>query len=103
MRLANVLGGITPVEGPLGSLEIGGISIDSRKPRPGDLFVAIRGERSDGHVFLAAAARAGAATALVEREVPPPPPPCVRVASTSALLTAPAVGFFAHPRAPRRG
>ena len=97
MRLANVLAGITPVEGPLGSLEIGGISIDSRKTRPGDLFVAIRGERSDGHGFLAAAARAGAATALVEREVPPPPLPCVRVASTSAILPAVAVRFFGDP------
>ena len=97
MRLDNVLAGITPVEGSLGSLEIGGISIDSRKTRPGDLFVAIRGERSDGHFFLAAAARAGAATAIVEREVLPPPLPCVRVASTSAILPAVAVRFFGDP------
>ncbi|MGB3399243.1 MAG: Mur ligase domain-containing protein, partial [Candidatus Deferrimicrobiaceae bacterium] len=77
MRLANVLAGITPVEAALGSLEIGGISIDSRTVRPGDLFVAIRGERVDGHAFLDAAARAGAATALVEREVSSPPLPCL--------------------------
>ena len=86
MRLANVLAGITPVEASLGSLEIGGISIDSRKTRLGDLFVAIRGERADGHSFLAEAAQAGAATALVEREVIPSPLPCVRVASTTAAL-----------------
>jgi len=97
--LANVLAGITPVEASLGSLEIGGISIDSRKTRLGDLFVAIRGERADGHSFLAEAAQAGAATALVEREVIPSPLPCVRVASTTAALPAVAVRFFGDPSA----
>ena len=66
MRLANVLAGITPVGASLGSIEINGISIDSRKTRPGDLFVAIRGERSDGHSFLEEAARAGATTGAFE-------------------------------------
>jgi len=101
MRLAKVLAGITPVEAALGSLEIGGISIDSRKTRPGDLFVAIRGEHADGHSFLEEAARAGAATALVEREVSPLPLPlpCLRVRSTSAALPAVAVRFFGDPSA----
>ncbi len=99
MRLANVLAGIAPVGEFLGSLEIGGISIDSRKVRPGDLFVAIRGERTDGHAFLDAAARAGAATALVEREVSSPPLPCLRVDSTAAVLPAVAVRFFGDPSA----
>ena len=99
MRLANVLAGIAPVENPLGSLEIGGISIDSRMTRPGDLFVAIPGHHADGHSFLAAAVRAGAASALVEREVSHPPLPCVRVASTSAALPVVAVRFFGDPSA----
>ena len=43
---------------------------DSRALRPGDLFVAIRGERFDGHDFLAEAARLGAAGAIVEKETP---------------------------------
>ncbi len=42
-----------------------GVSIDSRKTVPGDLFVALRGERVDGHSFLSAAATAGATAALV--------------------------------------
>ena len=97
MRLANVLAGITPVGDSLGSLEIGGISIDSRKTRPGDLFIAIRGEHADGHSFLHAAARAGAATALVEREIAPAPLPCLQVESTSAALPAVAVRFYGDP------
>lgn len=42
-----------------------GVSIDSRTISPGDLFVAIRGERFDGHEFVGAAIAAGAAGALV--------------------------------------
>jgi UDP-N-acetylmuramoyl-tripeptide--D-alanyl-D-alanine ligase len=43
-----------------------GISIDSRTLQPGDLFVAIRGERTDGHKFVQAAFEQGASAALVE-------------------------------------
>jgi UDP-N-acetylmuramoyl-tripeptide--D-alanyl-D-alanine ligase len=43
------------------------VSTDTRAIKPGDLFVALRGERYDGHVFLAQAAAAGAAAAMVER------------------------------------
>jgi len=43
-----------------------GVSLDSRGVRPGELFVALRGERTDGHVYLDAAFRAGATVVLVE-------------------------------------
>lgn len=48
-----------------GDARFTGVVIDSRKTAPGDLFVAIRGERRDGHRFLGDAARRGAAAALV--------------------------------------
>ena len=44
-------------------------SVDSRRVTPGSIFVALRGERADGHAFVADALRAGAAAALVERPV----------------------------------
>ncbi len=44
-----------------------GVSIDSRTLRPGELYVALRGERFDGHDFGAAAAGGGARGLLVER------------------------------------
>ncbi|MEZ4563571.1 MAG: UDP-N-acetylmuramoyl-tripeptide--D-alanyl-D-alanine ligase [Thermomicrobiales bacterium] len=43
------------------------IQRDARQAQPGDLFIALRGERFDGHEFVAAAAAAGAAAALVSR------------------------------------
>lgn len=41
------------------------VNTDTRKLQPGDLFVALKGERYDGHAFLLEAARRGAAGALV--------------------------------------
>ncbi|HEY8070075.1 MAG TPA: UDP-N-acetylmuramoyl-tripeptide--D-alanyl-D-alanine ligase [Burkholderiales bacterium] len=43
-----------------------GVSTDTRSVAAGELFVAIRGERFDGHDFLAAAKERGAAAALVD-------------------------------------
>ncbi len=47
--------------------EIKGVSIDSRTLREGELFVAIRGDRFDGHDFINGAFTRGACGALVER------------------------------------
>lgn len=43
--------------------------VDSRHARRGDLYFALKGERADGHDFVADAARHGAAGAVVERPV----------------------------------
>ncbi len=48
-------------------MEIKGVSIDSRTIREGELFVAIKGDRFDGHDFVSEAIKKGAWGALVER------------------------------------
>lgn len=50
----------------LGNKKITGASIDSRSIKDGDLFVAIKGEKTDGHCYIDAASQAGAAAVLVE-------------------------------------
>ena len=51
--------------------------IDSRLAQAGDLFVAIRGERFDGHDYLSEVAAKGVAAVVVERrKIPEPMPPC---------------------------
>lgn len=47
--------------------QVARVTTDTRTLRPGDLFVALRGERFDGHDFVAAAAAAGAAGVVVDR------------------------------------
>lgn len=47
-------------------LRITGVATDSRKVEPGDLFVALRGERRDGHEFVESAVALGAVAVLVE-------------------------------------
>jgi UDP-N-acetylmuramoyl-tripeptide--D-alanyl-D-alanine ligase len=50
-----------------GMLVVSGYSIDSRTAAPGDLFFAVRGERLDGHDYVAAALERGAVAAVVSR------------------------------------
>ena len=47
--------------------EIGRVIIDSRAVEPGDMFVAYRGEKVDGHDYIPAAFAKGAACCLAER------------------------------------
>jgi UDP-N-acetylmuramoyl-tripeptide--D-alanyl-D-alanine ligase len=49
-----------------------GAAVDSRRVIPGSLFVALPGERTDGHRFLAQAIAAGAVAAIVDRQVERP-------------------------------
>ncbi len=51
---------------------IRGASVDSRRVSPGSIFVALRGERADGHAYVADAIRAGAVAVLVDRVVEAP-------------------------------
>ncbi len=55
--------------GGAGATPVTRISVDSRRVAPGDLFVALPGEFADGHAFVEAALRAGAAAAMVTRPV----------------------------------
>ena len=66
-QLADVLGiarpeGLNPLAG------VAGVSIDSRTVQPGELFIAIRGPRHDGHGFVAGAMERGAAAGVVARD-----------------------------------
>jgi len=53
---------------------VGGVAIDTRKLKAGDLFAAFKGEHVDGHDYLAQAAAAGASGALVSRKLDSPLP-----------------------------
>ncbi|HEY7522608.1 MAG TPA: UDP-N-acetylmuramoyl-tripeptide--D-alanyl-D-alanine ligase [Candidatus Limnocylindrales bacterium] len=74
------------------SRPIRGAAVDTRLVRPGELFVALPGERTDGHRFLAQAVDGGAAALIVTEALPEAAPPddvtVVRVADGLAALQA---------------
>ena len=78
--------------------EFTGVSIDSRTVEPKQLFVALRGERFDGHAFVAGAAGRGAAGAIVENESDAALPQVV-VRDAQAGLTALAAAWRAASHA----
>jgi len=68
-----------------GDFEASGVAFDSREVEAGHLFVAMKGEATDGHRFLDKAFAAGAAGAIVSTEIDQPH---VHVADTAAALNA---------------
>ena len=86
-RVASAVGGELVGDG---EAPIRGVVTDSRQARPGDLFVALDGARTDGHRFLRDVQAAGASGALVmpDRGDRPEGFPCVVVPDTLAALAA---------------
>ncbi len=68
-----------------GAFDANGVCFDSREVTSGDLFVALKGEATDGHRFIAKAFEQGAAGAITSEAVPFPH---VRVGDTMAALEA---------------
>ncbi|MCM3768038.1 UDP-N-acetylmuramoyl-tripeptide--D-alanyl-D-alanine ligase [Neobacillus niacini] len=58
---------------PFADIVISGVTIDSRKIEPGNLFVPFQGEHVDGHDYVIQSIHNGAAAALWQKDVPNPP------------------------------
>ena len=80
-QLAQAVGDPVPHQGTITH-----ICTDSRQITPGCLFVALQGERFDGHDFVPAALEQGAAAAVVHRPVEAPPGKLIRVPDTQRAL-----------------
>jgi UDP-N-acetylmuramoyl-tripeptide--D-alanyl-D-alanine ligase len=68
LTLAHIIEALTGYQSAGGSQVITDVVIDSRLTIPGALFIALPGERTDGHRFVAAAFARGASAAIVQRE-----------------------------------
>jgi UDP-N-acetylmuramoyl-tripeptide--D-alanyl-D-alanine ligase len=84
-RLLSQVAGIVRGRVDGADVEVARVASDSRDVLPGDLFVALPGERVDGHRFVGPAFEAGAGAAMVADEGPHPGP-VVRVADTARSL-----------------
>ncbi len=100
MRLSELLTVLSGVERN-GDAEITGIQVDSRRVRPGDLFVALRGHQTDGHRFLANAQARGASAFLISdpNQLPPNSPAWACVPDTRDALWRVAKHFYGDPSA----
>jgi UDP-N-acetylmuramoyl-tripeptide--D-alanyl-D-alanine ligase len=72
LTLADVLEALTHSRPEMKPVFITEAAIDSRQVIPGGLFVAVRGERVDGHDFITDVFQRGAIAALVEHEIDEP-------------------------------
>src|SRR5882724_12056907 len=98
MKFSEILRGVE-TRSTSGEAEITGVAYDSRKVGPGFVFLAMRGESSDGNRFLDAALRAGAGAVVTDSEKSPQPANVAfaRVAHGRQALASISANFYGRP------
>jgi len=99
MKLAELIGSNTEysLNGD-GATAITALTCDSRKVTPGTLFFALRGAAADGHVYIAAAIKAGAAAVVLEdADYAPAGTTWVQVREGRAAMADISARFFGSP------
>ena len=99
MKLTEILQTVHPlaVEGSL-DRDITGISYDSRRVKPGNLFFAMPGEKTDGHRYVEMAIDRGAAAIVFEHDTGLNPRATqIRVDDARQTLALAAASFYNHP------
>ncbi len=100
MRLDELLDGIETLD--LGNvypdMEVSAITNDNRKVAPGSIFVAIKGEKSDGHDYIEQALAAGATAVVQSRPLDPVAlGSFIRVSDTRAAYAEMCAKLARHP------
>ena len=80
-------------------LNISGISIDSNKVQEGFLFVALKGEKTDGHKYIGQAVTKGAAAVIAEKtpDAPYERVTVIEVPDSRVTLAGVSANYYAHP------
>ncbi|MDB6149120.1 MAG: UDP-N-acetylmuramoylalanyl-D-glutamate--2,6-diaminopimelate ligase [Chthoniobacter sp.] len=84
------------VEGPL-DREVTSIAYDSRRVKPGSVYVALKGEKADGSAFIGNAINAGAVAVVSETGQPFSSATSIVVAAPRETLADLAANFYQHP------
>jgi UDP-N-acetylmuramoyl-L-alanyl-D-glutamate--2,6-diaminopimelate ligase len=97
--LVDALGALAqrPIAAGARALPIGGVCVDSRQVRGGELFVALRGTAFDGHRFVGDAVERGAAAVVVEDATVSSRVPVIVVESSSKAAALAAARFHGDP------
>src|SRR5213075_2623031 len=98
MQLKTLVAAVSPrqIIGPLDRV-VESIAYDSRRVQRNGLFVASRGEKSDGHQFIDQAVEKGATVIVTEQEVQSPRATCVVVENTRSALADLGAAFYQRP------
>jgi UDP-N-acetylmuramoyl-L-alanyl-D-glutamate--2,6-diaminopimelate ligase len=98
MQLKTLVAAVSPrqIIGPIDRV-VESIAYDSRRVQRNGLFVALRGEKTDGHQFIDQAVEKGATVIVTEREVQSPRATCVVVENTRTALADLAATFYERP------
>src|SRR5213079_1394028 len=98
MQLKTLLSA-TAVRQTIGTLDrpVENIAYDSRRVQRNGMFVALRGEKSDGHEFIGQAIEKGASVIVAEREEQNPRATCLVVENTRTALADFATAFYGNP------
>src|SRR5947199_1872727 len=98
MQLKTLLSA-TPIRQIIGPVDrpVENISYDSRRVQRNTLFVALRGEKTDGHQFIAQSINKGASVIVAERDEKDPRVTCLVVEDTRAALADFSATFYGHP------
>ncbi len=78
-------------------IDISGISYNSKETKPGDVFVAITGFKTDGHKYAKSAVENGAVCVVCERELEDVDVPCVVVENSRRTLAEMSCNFYGNP------
>ncbi len=98
MQLKNLLAAISPraIDGPV-DRTVDGLAYDSRRVQRNSLFVALRGEKSDGHAFVEQAIEKGATVIVAERDVQHARATLVEVENSRTALADLSAAFYERP------
>lgn len=83
-EILRATGGTSAGTQPAPGLAVGAVSTDTRKPMEGALFLALRGESFDAHMFLQTAVEKGAAVLCVEKGSAAPLPPGIPIVAVES-------------------
>ncbi len=101
VQMCDLLQGIDVARNSLPDISIRNVVLDSRRVEPNDVFVAIKGESTDGSKFIASAEQNGASAILIEAELAPAATsvPAIEVNQLKQCLPQIADNCYADPSA----
>ena len=98
MQCIGILPGIREITGNMPNVEYCDVTFDSRKVKPGSIYVAIPGINTDGHDYISAAVQNGAAAVIGSKSIPiQPSVPYIRVEDSREAMAWAVAALYGFP------